>query len=359
MKPCSVFLLALAILALGQVPASAASDPPAPGEVREAIHPDWFKESLLDLQADLREARDAGKTGVLVYFGTRSCSYCHALLTTTFARPDLVERLLAGFDVIGLEVLSDVEVTDFQGRPLWAKDFAVQEKAPFTPTLVFYGEDGQVLLRLVGYVPPERFSLVLDYLQEGRYEHQGLRAYLAERETASPAPERGLVRDADLFAGPPHDLVRRGKPGRPLLVLFERPDCPACERLHRTVLTVPSVRELVGRFDAIQLDTTDTRARVVTPDGAELTPAEWAAGLGLIHEPSLVFFDEQGVETVRADSELLIDPHGVAVDAVDPRIVDNVEARLRYVLEKGYVDQPQFQRWRSRSAPDPRGGDGR
>jgi thioredoxin-related protein len=357
MKSCSVFALALAILGFGQVPVQAASDPSAPAEVREAIHPDWFKESLLDLGADLREARDAGKTGVLVYFGTRSCSYCHALLTTTFARPDLVERLLAGFDVIGIEVLSDEEVMDFQGRSLWAKDFAVQEKAPFTPTLVFYGEDGRVLLRLVGYVPPERFSLVLDYLQERRYEHQGLRAYLAERESASPTPGgRGLVRDADLFTGPPHDLDRRGTSGRPLLVLFERPDCPACERLHRTVLTVPSVRELVGRFDAVQLDTTDTRTRVVTPDGAELTPAEWAARLGLIHEPALVFFDEQGVEAVRADSELLIDPRGVAVDAVDPRIVDNVEARLRYVLEKGYVDQPQFQRWRSRSAPESTGG---
>jgi thioredoxin-related protein len=293
---------------------------------------------------------------VLVYFGTRSCSYCHALLTTTFARPDLVERLLAGFDVIGLEVLSDEEVADFQGRALWAKDFAVQEKAQFTPTLVFYGEDGQVLLRLVGYVPPERFGLVLDYLEDRRYEHQSLRAYLTELEAAPPSAGRGLVRDEQLFAGPPRDLDRRGGSGRPLLVLFERPDCPACERLHRTVLTVPSVRELVSRFDATQLDTTDSRTRLVTPDGARLTPAEWAARLGLIHEPALVFFDEHGVEVVRADSELLIDPDGVAVDAVDPRIVGNVEARLRYVLEKGYVDQPQFQRWRSHSALESTGG---
>ena len=328
---------------------TAAAQSESRGETLEAVHPPWFKESLLDFQADLQDAIDDGKTGVMMYFGTRACSYCHALLTTTFAQPDLVERLQASFDVIGLEVLSDDEVRDFQGRSHWAKDFAVQEGARFTPTLIFYSEEGEVLVRLVGYVAPERFSIVLDYLENEVYRQQSLREYVTAAEAVGGTEAGTIRRDEALFAASPHDLDRRSPAERPLLVLFERPDCEACERLHRTVLPVPSVREQIGHFDAVQLDMTDTKTRLTLPDGTSMTPAAWADRLGLLHAPALVFFDEQGAETVRVDSELLIDHFGAAVDDTTPRLVANVEARLQYVLERGYLEQPQFQRWRSRT----------
>ncbi|OOG23156.1 thioredoxin [Thioalkalivibrio denitrificans] len=332
--------------------ATAAAQSADGNEVLEAIHPPWFKESLLDFQADLQDAIDDGKKGVMMYFGTRACSYCHALLTRTFAQEDLVERLQASFDVIGLEVLSDDEVRDFQGRSHWAKDFAVQEGARFTPTLIFYGEDAEVLVRLVGYVAPDRFSIVLDYLENEVYRQQSLREYVTAAEAVTRTDAGTIARDEALFAPPPHDLDRRSPAERPLLVLFERPDCTACERLHRTVLPVPSVREQIGQFDAVQLDMTDTESTLTLPDGTSMSPAAWADRLGLLHAPALVFFDEQGAEAVRVDSELLIDHFGAAVDDTTPRLVANVEARLQYVLERGYVEQPQFQRWRSRVMAD-------
>jgi thioredoxin-related protein len=338
------------IIGLAPVGIAFATEPRATAEAVEWTHPAWFKESLLDLRADLEEARDAGKMGLLLVFGTRSCSYCQAFGATTLARPEIVARLRADFDVIGFEVMSDHEVVDFEGRSLWAKDFAVQEKARFTPTLIFYGEDGQVLLRLVGYVPPERFSLVLDYLQGGWHERQGLREFLAVREAPKGTGERGQLRADPLLARSPQNLDRRQAATRPLLVLFERPDCPACERMHRTVLTEGPVRDLLSRFDAVQLDVTDARTRVVTPDGTKTSPAEWGERLGIIHSPALVFFDERGIEVVRVDSDLLIDGKGGVIRESDPETVENVMARLLYVLERGYLDEPQFQRWRASKA---------
>lgn len=322
----------------------------------EVKHPAWFKDSLLDMPADLQEARDAGKIGLMLFFGTRTCSYCHAFLENTFGQPEIVERVQAGFEVIGFEVMSDDEVVDFQGKTLWAKDFAVQERAQFTPTLAFYGEDGRMLLRMVGYVGPERFTAALDYLEAGAYQHQTLREFMDARETASRAPARPMIRDQALFAAAPLDLDRRGGTAeRPLLVVFERPDCDTCERLHRTVLTVPSVREGIGRFEAVQLDMSDADARVVTPDGETLSPRDWAARLGLTHAPALVFFDTQGDEVLRTDTDLLVDAHGRPVDEVNDRITANVQARLDYVLEQGYLEQPQFQRWRAARARDAAG----
>jgi hypothetical protein len=72
--------------------------------------------------------------------------------------------------------------------------------------------------------------------------------------------------------------------------------------------------------------------------------------LGLIHSPALVFFDERGIEVVRIDSDLLIDGKGDAIREPDPETVGNVVARILYVLERGYLDEPQFQRWRARRA---------
>jgi thioredoxin-related protein len=185
----SALVLAI-IIGLAPVGIAFATEPRATAEAVEWTHPAWFKESLLDLRADLQEARSAGKMGLLLVFGTRSCSYCQAFGATTLARPEVVARLRADFDVIGFEVMSDDEVVDFQGRSLWAKDFAVQEKARFTPTLVFYGEGGNTLLRLVGYVPPERFSLVLDYLQGGGTSGRG--CVTSSRHAKRPAaPQRG------------------------------------------------------------------------------------------------------------------------------------------------------------------------
>jgi thioredoxin-related protein len=344
-----VFAFGLAIIiSLAPVGIAFATEPRATAEAVEWSHPAWFKKSLLDLRADLEEARDAGKMGLLLVFDTRGCRYCQAFGATTLARPEIVARLRADFDVIGLEVLSDDEVVDLQGRSLWAKDFAVQEKARFTPTLIFYGEGGRVLLRLVGYVPPERFSLVLDYLQGGWHEHQGLRDFLAVREAPSGTGEREQLREDPLLARSPQTLDRRQAAARPLLVLFERPNCPACERMHLRVLAEAPIRDLLSRFDAVQLDVTDARTRIVTPDGTKTSPAGWGERLGVIHSPALVFFDERGTEVVRIDSDLLIDDKGDAIREPNPGTVGNVEARLLYVLERGYLEVPQFQRWRSR-----------
>jgi hypothetical protein len=45
---------------------------------------------------------------------------------------------------------------------------------------------------------------------------------------------------------------------------------------------------------------------------------------------------------------LLIDGKGDAIREPDPETVGNVVARLLYVLERGYLEEPQFQRWRAR-----------
>jgi thioredoxin-related protein len=96
-----------------------------------------------------------------------------------------------------------------------------------------------------------------------------------------------------------------------------------------------AIRDLFYRFDAVQLDMrADTP--VITPAGRRTTARRWAEELGLFYAPSLLFFDESGQEIIRVDS------------VVRFFRLRNV---LNYVLSKGYLDEPDYQRWRAGGTP--------
>jgi thioredoxin-related protein len=297
--------------------------------------PSWFKTSFLDLRDDLEEAMAAGKQGIMLFISASRCSYCKAFIDSSLADPAIRTQLTAGFDVIGLDIFDDSELTTLEGREYRVKEFVVLNRASYTPTMLFFGEGGQLLLRIVGYYPPDRFRRVLDYLQAKAYQHQPLHAYLQATDSTPSAGDTSIISD-DLFQPPPYVLDRSRFPAqRFLLVLFERPGCAACERFHRRVLQDKSIRRLIGEYEAVQLDASDQQGRVVTPDGSKTSPAAWYRQLGLNYAPAILFFDEHGKEVMRLDSETL-------------RF--RMEGSLQLVLERAYEQDPQLQRWRRAKA---------
>jgi thioredoxin-related protein len=310
----------------------------APGV--KVVYPDWFKQSLYDLPGDLQDARAAGKRGIALFVSMKTCSYCKAIIETTFQQDDIVKRLRAGYDVIGIEVFSDDEVVDLQGKSHWSKDFAVQEKATFTPTMLFYGTDGKLQLRLVGYQSPVKFRSVLDYLEQGYYTRMTLRDFMQQGKPSSAVP---VMQEAAV------NLDRRAASDRYLLVIFESADCRKCQQL-RTMLKATVLQPYLERLELVFLNSTDDKVPLTTPGGKQQTTKAWANQLGLTYSPAMVFFDERGNEAVRVDTDILIDPYGNDVAADNARILDNIRARLQFVLDKGYLTLPQFQRWRAQQS---------
>jgi thioredoxin-related protein len=298
-------------------------------------YPAWFKQSFLDLREDLEDARNAGKRGIIVFFSQKNCNHCQAFLDTTLGDPGILRRVRDGYDVIGLDIFNDVEVTDPSGRSAPVRAYAETEKARFTPTLVFYAADGARLLSIVGFYPPQKFSHVLDFIEGGHYKNASLSDYLR----STPVSGKGvasLAVDYSIFAKPPHDLARRGGArSRGLVVVFDQAGCAACERFRDRVLADGEVRSLLARFDAVQLDRNDLATVLVDPAGRRVTARTWADELALTYEPSVVFFDEDGREVHRIDSECG---------------KDRMAGSLQYVLEKAYIEHPQFLRWRREKA---------
>ncbi|MEA3413362.1 MAG: thioredoxin fold domain-containing protein [Pseudomonadota bacterium] len=294
-------------------------------------HPDWFKQSFLDLDEDLDEALENGKSGLIVYFGQAHCAYCKAIMAKPLSRPDLVEYLVRHFDLVGLSIHDVRELTSPDGETLTVKEYSIREEAQFTPTLTFFGRDRRKALTLRGFYPAYEIRAALEYVADGHYQTMTFRDYLAR---ANPPPlfdDEKLISDS-LFMGPPYALDRRHfAASQPLAVIFEQPECHACDVLHSEPLQDPVVRQRLERFNVVQLNVRDRLTPVLTPDGRRVTPAQWAADLKLFYTPTLIFFDLDGKEVFRVDS-----------------IVQffRLAGVLRYVADRAYREHPVFQHWK-------------
>jgi thioredoxin-related protein len=299
-------------------------------------YPDWFKTSFLDLRVDLDEALTAGKRGILLFIGARRCSYCKIFLDRVLSDAKIKKRVQSSYDVIGLDIFSNNQLDDVDGKRYQVNEFVTKVKASYTPTLIFYDKRRKRVLRIVGYYPKDKFERVLDYLQGNHYQKESLRAYLRRKTGTDSDKNLKMIVDKNLFDRPPYNFDRRISKGqRPLLVVFERDQCKACTRLHRRVLSDKSIRTLIGRFEAVQLNLANKHEYVITPGGKRITAEQWYKKLNLQYSPAIVFFDETGQEAMRLDSETLR---------------YRMEGSLQLVLDKAYIKDAQLQRWRRNKA---------
>lgn len=298
---------------------------------RNVQYPEWIKLSFLDLREDLDEAANEKKNGIIVYFGQKHCAYCEALMKVNFgSEQDIVRYTRKHFDVIPIDIWGSREVTDMNGVELTERAFAEREETNFTPSLIFYDEQGKEALRLRGYYPPYRFRAALEYVVDGFYHKETLHDYMA-RADPPPKFEIGDLNEQEFFTKPPYALDRSKFPAQqPLVVFFEQHDCHACDVLHTGPLGDLDTLSLLDGFEAVQLDMWSDQP-VLTPDGQRLTASDWARQLGLFFAPTLVFFDERGKEIIRVDSVVRL---------------YRLRGVLEYVAGKGYLTAPSFQRWR-------------
>jgi thioredoxin-related protein len=302
-------------------------DSPKPHKLK---HPSWFKKSFLDFQIDIREAREAGKLGIIIYFGQEHCAYCKMLLDVNFAQQtDIVNYTQKYFDVIAVDAWGDLDLTTPDGQNMTEKAFADREKTNFSPSLLFYNVWGKEIFRMRGYYPPYRFRASLDFIVGQFYHKESFREYL-ERAEPSLSFEGEALTPHELFMSPPYLLgAQKQKRSKPLLVLFEQAKCHACDVLHSDTLQNDVLLKQLDNFDVVQLNMwADTP--VETPAGQRTTAKKWATELNLFYSPTLMFFDETGAEIIRIDSTVQL---------------YRLQQVTQYVSSGAYKNYPRFQRW--------------
>ncbi len=302
----------------------------SPGQFGGAVsieYPDWFKESFLELGEDVAEAAQANRR-VLVIFHQDGCPYCSALVERNLAQRDIEAAMRENFDVIAINMWGDREVLNVDGSIYSEKEFAAALRVQFTPTLIFMNERGHSVLRLNGYVPPERFRLALAYVLGRKEKEVSYREFIAAH---APPPSAGDLNAQPFFASGPIDLAETK---RPIAVFFEQKQCPDCDTLHGRVLGAADTRTILESFHCVQLDMW-SKTPLVTPAGDKTTARDWATALQVKYAPTLVLFDRTGTEIIRSEAFFKkFHIHGI----------------LEYVRSEGFKGQPSFQRWLSARA---------
>jgi thioredoxin-related protein len=295
-------------------------------------YPAWFKESFLDFKEDVAEAAAAGKRLMLV-FHQDGCPYCNALVERNLAQKDIEQAVRKNFDVIALNMWGDREVATIEGKKYTEKQFAAALKVQFTPTILFFNEQGKIILRLNGYIPPRRFKLAIDYINQKKENEISYREYVARQ---LPKGSSGKLHSEDFFKSAPYDLTRNQQSAKPLVVFFEQKDCPNCDTLHEKVLVNEEIRKTVKDFDVVQLDMwSDTP--VTTPAGKKTTAKAWAKQLDVKYAPTIVVFNKQGKEIIRSEAFFKI---------------FHTNGIMTYVSSEAYKKQPSFQRYLADRAHD-------
>jgi len=302
----------------------AVSPAPTLAQIGDEVLPPVFVETLLELPDDAAQAAKSGKR-LLLYFGQVGCPYCRELMQTSFTQKGIVDKTTKYFLPIAFNLFGDREVTWFDGKVRSEKEFAKFLKVQFTPTLLLLDEKGNIIGRINGFYPPQRFSAALDY------SAQRLEGNLPFAEHMKRVPQTGAsatLNEEPFFMKPPFNLVR--KPGgKPLAVLFETRHCAPCDELHKEGFKRDKTLAAVSRFDVARFSLSG-RDALTTPDGRSSNAEAWARELKISYTPSVVFFDDRGQEVFRLEAYLR--PFHFA-------------GSFEYVGSGAYRTEPEFQRF--------------
>jgi len=284
--------------------------------------PEWFKNSFLDLDDDIEEARDAGKR-LMLFFYQDGCPYCKKILEDNFGQRDIAEKTRKNFDVVSMNIWGDRDVS-FGDINTTEKDFAARLKIMYTPTIIFFNEEGKPVLRTNGYYHPAKFNAALDYVLERHDKKEKFRAYLAR---VSPVKTTGKIYKNIETVKSPYDFSKPSDKYR--LVMFEQKQCSECDELHQDVLNRKESVEQLNKFNVSVLDMWSGE-KLVRPDGKTSSIKDWAKQLNIQYAPSMVYFNPQGKEVFRSDAYLK---------------AFHIQSVMDYVSSGAYKKQSNFQRY--------------
>ena len=194
----SLLLAAAATGAAGVVPACAEPTLTDSGLYREP----WFLDSFLDLREDLESATKAGKRFAIMW-DFKGCPYCKETHFVNFAQPRIADYIKANFEILQLNIIGSLPVTDFDGEELPEKKFAAKYGVCFTPTFQFFPEQISAIkalpagkrevARAPGYLRPNDFLAMFRFVREKAYEKDSFPDFSkASRAEPAALPSRRL-----------------------------------------------------------------------------------------------------------------------------------------------------------------------
>lgn len=283
--------------------------------------PEWFLNSFLDLSEDIEELASKEKR-LILFLHQDNCPYCHLFVTKNLKDKNTKEKIQNHFGIIDINMFGNRDITDTDGEEYTEKDFAKKYKVQFTPTLIFFDEEGEQILRLNGYLNMQKFNTALDYVKDKREKIITFKEYLVSEKRFGR-----IIKEPDLFKDSQNFMRADGS--KKMAIFFESTNCEDCKVLHNKLLKDKTTRKLLKEIDLFQVDM-NSKKSVVTPQRIITKVKDWTKNLNITNTPTIIFFDEKGEEIIRIEA-LFKNFHFQT-------IVD-------YVVSDAYKEEKEFQRY--------------
>lgn len=118
--------------------------------------------------AGMKEA-GSSKRYVMVDVYTDWCGWCKRMDRDVFARPDVRDYLAKKFVTIKLNAESG-EAARYEDRAFTSRTLATRFRVTGYPTTIFLRPNGDHLANVPGYIPADRFLLLLRYIGDGHLD---------------------------------------------------------------------------------------------------------------------------------------------------------------------------------------------
>lgn len=139
----------------------------------------------LDWDTGVARAKETGRP-VLVDVYTDWCGWCKRMDRDVYALPEVRDYLSSRYVLVKL----DAEASDpahYQGKSYNSSTLAESFKVTGYPTTIFLRANGDHIINVPGYVPADRFLLVLKYIGEGHLDRGvNWEAFSKQQQSSKP-----------------------------------------------------------------------------------------------------------------------------------------------------------------------------
>lgn len=142
----------------------------------------FFNTHNTNLADIAREARAAGKVGVLIMFEQQRDPWSTRMRRNALSKPSVQAYYRKLFVNIHLDIHANTPLVDFSGVATTPQRFAVTQRIRATPTFVFYNVDGRPMVRFTGATyDAAEFLRLGEYVASGAYLKKSFSAFEREK----------------------------------------------------------------------------------------------------------------------------------------------------------------------------------
>jgi len=144
----------------------------------------FFNETWGDFQEELANAKDQGKSGVLIFFEMDECPFCHFMKKNVLNQKQVQEYYRKHFLSFPVDIEGDIEIKNMKGKAMKQKDFAFREnRVRATPVFAFFDFTGKRVFRFTGKASGvDEFLLMGKFVKDKLYKKTSFTRYKRQQK---------------------------------------------------------------------------------------------------------------------------------------------------------------------------------